>query len=207
MLSIAAMSAAATAAKAVEECRIEPGLAAPAGAKWISRINRYHQHCWFLSSSSDHHTQPRSFAPVKHPHGVDNAAVSQKSQAGQPEFASALAAKRNDNPTSLVSSTGPPAAASPEEFVKEAKPRSVQTIAYRVEGANPPIGLVPVVPYAVETRPASEVRTLPPNTIVLGGCALGCLGAGSILWFAGRNPTSARRRVYLERRFDAAVRE
>ena len=54
----AAVSASARIVQAVEECRLEPGWPAPSGSKWLSRINRDHHRCWFLSSRAigGHHT-------------------------------------------------------------------------------------------------------------------------------------------------------
>src|ERR1700753_2371994 len=96
----------------------------------------------------------------------------------------------------ILPATKPPtesqAGISSEQFSKDLNPRSVPTIAYRVQGASAPIGLMPVAPYAVSTQRASDGGASVPNVIVFAGAALGCLGAGSILWFAGRNLTSAR---------------
>ena len=68
--STAALSASAGIVQAVEECRLEPWLAAPSGSKWLSRINRDHRRCWFLSSraTGGHHTQPRRAASVRSRH-------------------------------------------------------------------------------------------------------------------------------------------
>ena len=53
--------------RAVEECRLEPGLPAPSGSMWLYRVNRDHRRCWFLSSRAigGHHTQLRRAAPVR----------------------------------------------------------------------------------------------------------------------------------------------
>ena len=66
----AALSASAGIVQAVEECRLEPGWPAPSGSKWLSRINRDHRRCWFLSSKAigGHHTQSRRAASVRNRH-------------------------------------------------------------------------------------------------------------------------------------------
>jgi hypothetical protein len=195
--STAALSASTSVVKAAEECRLEPGMPAPTGSKWVRRINRDHRQCWFLSPNDGRRAQPHSVASIKHRHDVDNAAVLQKHRSGDPHTASAPRSKLGDTPA-----TKPPtesqAGISSEQFSKDLNPRSVPTIAYRVQGASAPIGLMPVAPYAVSTQRASEGGASVPNVIVFAGAALGCLGAGSILWFAGRNLTSARGSVDLD---------
>ena len=63
----AALSASTGIVQAVEECRLEPGWQAPPGSRWLSRINRDHHRCWFLSSRAigGPHTQQRRAAHVK----------------------------------------------------------------------------------------------------------------------------------------------
>jgi hypothetical protein len=50
--------------QSAEECRPGPGSTAPAGSRWLYRINRTdHRHCWFLSSnltSAHSHVSGRS---------------------------------------------------------------------------------------------------------------------------------------------------
>ena len=66
----AAVSASARIVQAVEECRLEPGWPAPSGSRWLSRINRDHHRCWFVSSKAigGHHTQSRRAASVRNRH-------------------------------------------------------------------------------------------------------------------------------------------
>jgi hypothetical protein len=63
----AALSASTGIVQAVEECGLEPGWQAPPGSRWLSRINRDHHRCWFLSSRAigGPHTQQRRAAHVK----------------------------------------------------------------------------------------------------------------------------------------------
>jgi hypothetical protein len=177
--------------KAVEECRLEPGMPAPTGSKWVRRINRDHRQCWFLSPNNGRRAQPHSVASIKHRHDVDNAAVLQKHRSVDPQTASAPTSKLDDTPA-----TEPPtesqAGISSEQFSKDLNPRSVPTIAYRVQGTSAPIGLMPVARYAVSTQRASEGGASVPSMIVFAGAALGCLGASSVLWFARRNIATAR---------------
>ena len=72
----AAVSASAGIVQAVEECRLEPGWPAPSGSEWLSRINREHRRCWFLSSgvTGDHHTQVRRAASARNRHRAADAA-------------------------------------------------------------------------------------------------------------------------------------
>jgi hypothetical protein len=165
---------------------------APTGSKWIRRINRYHRQCWFLSPNDGRRAQPHGVASMKHRHDVDNAAVLQKHRSGDPQTASAPTSKLEDTPATIEPPTESQAGISSEKLSKDSNPRSVPTIAYRVQGTSAPIGFMPVAAYAVSTQRASEGGASVPNMIVFAGAALGCLGAGSILWFARRNIATAR---------------
>ena len=79
----AALSASTGIVQAIEECRLEPGWEAPPGSKWLSRINRDHHRCWFLSSRAigGPDTQVRRAAPAKNRHlASDTDAVRQREQ-------------------------------------------------------------------------------------------------------------------------------
>jgi hypothetical protein len=181
--STAALSAVG---EAMEECRLEPGISAPPGSRWMSQINRDHRQCWFLAANGGHRAQARSVASLKHRHGTYGTATVQQTSISGPQIAAAPTTG-DDISGALGAPTEAQSATRSEQLSKDWSPRSVQTIAYKVEGPNPPIGLVPVVVATSSTRPSSESNFSDSNSIIFSGAALGCFFAGSILWFASRN--------------------
>ena len=151
----AAVSASAGIVQAVEECRLEPGWPAPSGSKWLSRINREHRRCWFLSSgvTGDHHTQVRRAASARNRHRAADAAWRDHQRDSDLQKASAPQDKADD-----AVAAEPPAAPQVTPSVQQSSeslvPHSVPTIAYRV---LPPSAQTVSGPTAVAARTAEPM--------------------------------------------------
>jgi len=127
----AALSASTGAVRAVEECRLEPGLAARSGSKWNYRINRDHRRCWFLSSRAvrSHHTQLRRAASVgKHHRAASDALVQDQPRASDLQAASPPG-KTDIAAAAEALAVPQAAAASVEQSSTNMIPRIVPTIA------------------------------------------------------------------------------
>ncbi len=186
----AALSASTDAVRAVEECRLEPGLAAPSGSKWNYRVNRDHRRCWFLSSRAvrSHHTLLRRAASVgKHHRAASDALVQDQPRASD------LQAASPPGKTDIAAAAEPlavsqAAAASVEQSSPNLIPRIVPTIAYK---ATPQTVLGPTVSAArvAERTPASATNT---DFVLLTGAAAALLVAGGTFYFARRNRLGVR---------------
>jgi hypothetical protein len=170
--------------QAVEECRLEPGVPAPSGSKWLYRVNRDHRRCFFLSSSSGHRAQPRRSASIRSRHraGDTDAVQEEQQRDSNQQIASAPTSK-----SVVVATTEPLAAAqvitpSVEQSSEKLIPRSVPTIAYRVLS---PSALTVSEPTAVAARTVqpTPARTSNSNVALLAGAAAGLLFAGGIFHF------------------------
>jgi hypothetical protein len=177
----AAVSASAGIVQAVEECRLEPGWPAPSGSKWLSRINRDHHRCWFLSSrATGHHAQlPRARSDRNRPlAGVTEAA--RRDPRRDSDLQAASAPMGHTDVAVAVEPPSVPQAAAPsvEQSSENLIPHSVPTIAYKVlptptqTVAAPTIGAARVA----ERTPAGASTT---NLVFLAGAA------GAALLFAG----------------------
>jgi hypothetical protein len=190
--------------QAMEECRLEPGWPAPPGSKWVSRINRDHYRCWFLSTGAgaDHHTQLRRAAAAKNDHraGHAEAARRHKQRDSDPQTGSAPTDK-----TDSVVATEPPAvsqvAAPPvEQSSEDLVPHGVPTVAYRWLPPNAQAASEPtaVTVQAVEPTPADTSKS---NVVLLASAAttagLLLLFAGGIFHFTGGHLRSRKRAVTL----------
>jgi hypothetical protein len=188
----------------MEECRLEPGWPAPPGSKWVSRINRDHYRCWFLSTGAgaDHHTQLRRAAAAKNDHraGHAEAARRHKQRDSDPQTGSAPTDK-----TDSVVATEPPAvsqvAAPPvEQSSEDLVPHGVPTVAYRWLPPNAQAASEPtaVTVQAVEPTPADTSKS---NVVLLASAAttagLLLLFAGGIFHFTGGHLRSRKRAVTL----------
>jgi hypothetical protein len=196
--STAALSASAGIVHAVEECRLEPGWQAPAGSKWVRRINRDHRRCWFLSSkvTGGHHTQPRRSAPVSSRHfaGGKREAMEQDQRRerdlkpGSPSISKTDVAVAAE-PPSVPQSTTP----SVEQSSANLIPHSVPTIAYKVLPTTTQTDSAPTVDPArvAERAPAGASNT---NLVLLAGAAAAALlFAGGTFHFT--RPTRRRART------------
>jgi len=130
----AALSASADIVRAVEECRLEPGLPAPSGSKWLSRINRDHLRCWYLSSRSigGHHTQLRRAATVRNRHFAGDALRQGQQRDSDLQTASAPEDKTDIAVTAEPQAVPQVATPSVDQSSENLIPRSVPTITYRL---------------------------------------------------------------------------
>ena len=130
----AALSARTGIVRAVEECRLEPGWQAPPGSKWLSRINRDHHRCWFLSSRAigGPHTQLRRAAPVKSRHLASDTDTVRQGEQRYIDLQTASAPKdKTDTGVTAEPPAGPQVAPpSVDHSSKNLFPYSVSTIAY-----------------------------------------------------------------------------
>ena len=193
--SAAALSASTGIVQAVEECRLEPGWPAPSGSKWLSRINRDHHRCWFLSSrATGHHAQFPRAGSVRNRHlaGAREAARPDQQRDSDLQTASAPTEK-----TDRTVATEPPAvpqlaASTVQQSSESLVPHSVPTIAYRLlpPSAQTVSGPTAVGARTVEPQPAGASKS---NVVLLAGAA-----AVGLLFAAGAFHVT--RRVHLRSR-------
>jgi hypothetical protein len=177
----AAVSASAGIVQAVEECRLEPGWSAPAGSKWLSRINRDHHRCWFLSSrATGHHAQLPRARSVRNRHLAGDTEAARRDPRRDSDLQAASAPIGQTDvavaaePPAVLQSTTPPVGQSSANLTA----RSVPTIAYKVLPTAPKTVLAPTVgaAHVAERAPAQASTT---NLLLLAGAA------GAALLFAG----------------------
>ena len=206
--STAALSASTGIVQAVEECRLEPGVAAPSGSKWLYRINRDHRRCWFLSSRAigGHHTQSRRAASVRRRHlaGDTDALGQDQRRDNDLQAASPLIGKTDvavaAEPPAIPQSTTP----SVEQSSANLTARSVPTIAYKVLPTTTKTVLAPTVGASrvADRAPAGASST---NLVLLAGAAgAALLFAGGTFHFTRQTRRSARTSVDAARH---AIRE
>ena len=176
----AALSASPNAVRAVEECRLEPGLAAPPGSKWLSRINRDHSRCWFLSSkATGHHPQRPHGATVSGALRQDRQSDSNLQKSSAPRDETDIAVTAASQPVPQLTT------ASVEQSSEDLFPHSVPTIAYSV---SPPSAQTVSGPTAIAARIAQQTPTdaTESNMVLLAGAAAGLLFAGGVFHFSRR---------------------
>jgi hypothetical protein len=184
--STAALSASAGIVQAVEECRLEPGVAAPSGSKWLSRIDRDHRRCWFLSSSGGHRPQPRRSASLRNRHLADGTDAGQqdKKRDSDLQMASAPISK----PDVVVPAESPAvsqvATLSGERSSDNLIPHSIPTIAYMALPSSAQTLLGPTA-FTASTVQPTPPSTSDSNLVVLAGAA-GLLFAGGVFHFRRR---------------------
>ena len=184
-----ALSASTGIVRAVEECRLEPGWPAPLGSKWLSRINRDHHRCWFLSSRAigANHTQSRRAASVNSRHlagDQDQRRDSDLQAVSTPMGKTAVAAELPTVPQAAIPSV--------EQSSANLTARSVPIIAYRVLPTNTQTVLAPTGGAAriAERVPAGASNA---NLVLLAGAAgAALLFAGGTLRFKRQNRQRAR---------------
>ena len=184
-----ALSASTGIVRAVEECRLEPGWPAPLGSKWLSRINRDHHRCWFLSSRAigANHTQSRRAASVNSRHlagDQDQRRDSDLQAVSTPMGKTAVAAELPTVPQAAIPSV--------EQSSANLTARTVPIIAYRVLPTNTQTVLAPTGGAAriAERVPAGASNA---NLVVLAGAAgAALLFAGGTLRFKRQNRQRAR---------------
>ena len=155
----AAVSASAGIVQAVEECRLEPGWSAPSGSKWLSRINRDHHRCWFLSSrATGHHAQLPRARSVRNRHLAGDTEAARRDPRRDSDLQAASAPIGQIDvavaaePPAVLQSTTPPVGQSSANLTA----RSVPTIAYKVLPTAPKTVLAPTVgaAHVAERAPA-----------------------------------------------------
>ena len=176
----AALSASADIVQAVEECRLEPGLAAPPGSKWLSRINRDHRRCWFLSSkAAGHHPQRPRAATVRDALRHDQQRDGDLQTASAPKDKTDIAVTAASQPVPQVTT------ASVERSSEHLFPSSVPTIAYSLSLPSAQMVSKPTVVAAriAQQTPADASES---NMVLLAGAAAGLLFAGGVFHFSRR---------------------
>jgi hypothetical protein len=200
---IASLSAISTPIQAAEECRSRPGPTAPAGSRWLYRIDRAdHRHCWFLSSAtSGLHSQ------VSHSHrhrARDLDAIREGREHNSNPHAVAEVTDKTDGAVSVQPSAGPQVAIPlVDQSSQNLVPRSVQAVVYKL----PPPSAQTVTQQAVDApRVPSGTPTSARNLNVIflaGMAAAGLIFAGGVFHFALR--VQPRSRVIADQE-DFAVR-
>jgi hypothetical protein len=184
----AALPASTGIVQAVEECRLEPGVPAPSGSKWLSRIDRDHHRCWFLSSSGGHRSQARRSASARNRHiaGRTDAGQQGQQRSSDLQMASASTAKPDTALTAEFPAVPQVAAPSVEQSAENLIPRSVPTIVYRV--LPPPSSATVSGPTDVATRTVQPTPASTSNSDValLAGATAGLLFAGGVFYFKRR---------------------
>jgi hypothetical protein len=195
----AALSASVDIVRAIEECRLEPGLPAPSGRKWLSRINRDHLRCWYLSSRSigGHHTQLRRAATVRNRHFAGDALRQGQQRDSDLQTASAPEDKTDIAVTAEPQAVPQVATPSVDQSSENLIPHSVPTITYRLPSpsAQTVSGPTGVVARSAVRTPAGASES---NVVLLGGAA-GLLFAGGVFHLTRRNHLRSRERVVAER--------
>ena len=181
----AALSASTNTVRATEECRLEPGLAAPPGNKWLFRINRDHRRCWFLSSkAAGHHPQ--------RPHAATVREALRQGQQRDSDLQTASALKDKTDITVTFASQAVPqvAASSVKQSTENLLPHSVPTIAYSLSPASAQMVSGPTA-VAVRVAQQTPADASESNMVLLAGAAAGLLFAGGIFHFTrcGRLPS------------------
>ena len=168
----AAVSASARIVQAVEECRLEPGWPAPSGSKWLSRINRDHHRCWFLSSKAigGHHTQSRRAASVRNRHlaGDQHQRHDSGLEAVSPPTGKTAAAA---DPPAIPQITTP----SVEQSSANLTARSVPTVRYRVLPTTTQTVLEPPTVRAARIADRAPAGASNTNLVLLAGAAAAAL--------------------------------
>jgi hypothetical protein len=196
----AALAASTGIVQAVEECRLEPGVAAPPGSKWLSRINRDHRRCWFLSSRGGHRPEPSRSASVRNHRVAGDMDAGQKGQERNSDLQIGSAPTRKADDAMTAEPRPAPQIATPsvERLSENLNPRSVPTIAYRVRLPSTSTSLGPT---------DGTVRTVLPtrgsisksNLILLAGATAALFFAGVIRHIARRGLLRPRRRSVADR--------
>ena len=192
----AALSASTGIVQAVEECRLEPGWPAPSGSKWLSRINRDHHRCWFLSStSSGHHAQLPRAGSVRNRHF---AARRQQQRNSDLQTASAPTEKAVGAVATELPAVPQVAAPSVEQSSENLIPHSVPTIAYRL---LPPSAQMVSGPTAVAARVEPQPAGASKSNMVLlaGAAAVGLLFAGGAFHITRHVHLRSRTRAIADR--------
>ena len=205
MLAAAALSANTDTVRAIEECRLEPGWPAPSGSKWLSRINRDHHRCWFLSSKAagDHHTQLRRAGPARNDHRAGDAYTARRHQ--QPDSDLQTVSAPTDKTDGVVAGQPPAvsqvATPSVEQSSEDLVPHSVPTVAYRwlppsAQAASEPTA---VAPRTAERTPTGKSKS---EVALLAGAATaaGLIFAGGVfVYFTRRGDLRSRKRAVADR--------
>jgi hypothetical protein len=192
----AALSASNGVVRAVEECRLEPGMPAPPGSKWLSRVNRDHRRCWFLSSSGADRAKPRRSATVgSRPRAADADAVQQEQRRNSDQQIASVPANKPDVAVTAGPSAVPQVATpSAEQSAKDLAPHSIPTIAYTVPspGAQAVSESTAIAARTVQPTPASTGNS---NLALLAGAAAGVSVAVGVFQFRRRSLTRSRKRA------------
>ena len=192
----AALSASSGVVQAVEECRLEPGMPAPSGSKWLHRMNRDHRQCWFLSSSGGHRAKPRRTASVRsRPLAADAGAVQQEQRRNSDQQMASVPTSKPDVAVTAAPSAVPQIAPpSVEQSSKNLIPLSIPTIPYKVPSpsAQAVSETTAIAARTVQPTPAS---TSDSNLVLLAGAAAGLSFAVGVFQFRRRGLTRSRKRA------------
>ena len=198
--STAVLSASTGIVQAADECRLEPGVAAPSGSKWLYRVNRDHLRCWFLTSSGGYRVPARPSASARNrliaPHKTAGQQHQQRNNdlqiASAPTSTSDVAVTAEQPVVSQV--VTPLVEQSSENLI----PRSVPTIAYRMLSPSTPTvsGPTSVAARGAQPPPASTSNL---NVVLLAGAVAGLLFAGGVFHFTRRGLMRSSKRALAKR--------
>jgi len=197
--STAVLSASTAIVQAAEECRLEPGVAAPSGSKWLYRVNRDHLRCWFLTSSGHRVQARRSVSARNRQIAPDTAAGRQHQQrnndlqiASAPTSTSDVAVTAEQPVVSQV--VTPLIEQSSENLI----PRSVPTIAYGMLSPSTPTVSGPTGVAARNAQP-TPASTSNSNVVLLAGATAGLLFAGGVFYLTRRGLMRSSKRALAKR--------
>jgi len=198
--STAVLSASTGIVQAADECRLEPGVAAPSGSKWLYRVNRDRLRCWFLTSSGGHRAQARRSASARN----RSAGQQHQQRNNDLQLASAPTSTSDVDVTAeqpVVSQVVTPLV---EQSSENLIPRSVPTIAYRVLSPSTPTvsGPTGVAARGAQPTPASTSNS---NVVLLAGAAAGLLFAGGVFHFTRRGFMRSSKRALAKRHITVAT--
>ena len=191
------LSASIGTVQAVEECRLEPGVAAPAGSKWLYRVNRDHRRCWFLSSRAGggQHTQSRRSASVSRRHLAGSTDARRQDQRRDSDLQPASAPITKTDVAVAVEQAVPQISTpSIDQSSANLVALSVPTIAYKALPATTQtvvgstVGAALAEP-APEPAPGGATNS---NLVLLAGAAAAALFAGATFHLTSANKRRAR---------------
>jgi hypothetical protein len=193
--STAVLSASSGIVQAIEECRLEPGVAAPSGSKWLYRINRDHRRCWFLSSIGGHHTQSRRAASVRSRHLAGGTNVLRQDHRRDSDLQPASAPIGKTDIAVAAETPAVPQTTTPSIDQSSANliAHSVPTIAYKVLPTTAQTVLGPRAGAAARIAEPAPAGTTNTNLVLFAGAAAAALlVAGGMFHITRQNQRRTR---------------
>jgi hypothetical protein len=193
LVPLAGLAASTGIVQAAEECRLEPGVTAPPGGKWLYRIDRDHHRCWFLGTSAGQRPQPHRSVTARNRHVPRDTDAGQQPQQRKADIQIAsVQTSQSDIPLTVHPLAAPHAAPySVEQSSDNLIARSVPTIAYKVQPASVQTALEPTAAPAVQPTAASASNSA---MVVLVAATAGLLFAAAVFSFSRRDFRRSRQR-------------